>query len=74
MLMLFAIIERQGAGFLSQINFLVPVFGVLWAIALINETLPPNALAALIIILAGVAIARIKFNQNEKIKPVEQKS
>lgn len=65
MLMLFAIIERQGASFLSQINFLVPVFGVLWAIALINETLPPNALAALIIILAGVAIARINSTQKE---------
>lgn len=74
MLMLFAIIERQGAGFLSQINFLVPVFGVLWAIALINETLPPNALAALIIILAGVAIARIKPNRNPKTKPMEQSS
>ena len=59
-LMLFAIVERQGAGFLSQINFLVPVFGVLWAIILINETLPANAVAALIIILAGVAVARVK--------------
>lgn len=59
-LMLFAIVKRQGAGFLSQINFLVPVFGVLWAILLINETLPPNALLALLIILAGVAIARIQ--------------
>ena len=77
MLMLFAIIERQGAGFLSQINFLVPVFGVLWAIALINESLPPNALAALVIILAGVAIARIKFNRQQpdkksKKEPMEQ--
>ena len=59
-LMLFAIVERQGAGFLSQINFLVPVFGVLWAIVFINEMLPPDALKALLIILAGVAIARIK--------------
>lgn len=65
MLMLFAIIERQGASFLSQINFLVPIFGVLWAIALINETLPPNALAALLIILAGVAIARINSTSKE---------
>ena len=72
MLMLFAIIERQGAGFLSQINFLVPVFGVLWAIALLNETLPPNALAALLIILAGVAIARIKINRQPNKKSVEQ--
>lgn len=69
MLMLFAIIERQGASFLSQINFLVPVFGVLWAIALINETLPPNALAALLIILAGVAIARINSTQKSITKP-----
>lgn len=75
MLMLFAIIERQGASFLSQINFLVPVFGVLWAIALINETLPPNALAALLIILAGVAIARINLTPKETTNnSVEQSS
>ncbi len=61
-LMLFAIVERQGAGFLSQINFLVPVFGVLWAIVFIDEVLPANAVLALIIILAGVAIARLNFN------------
>ena len=56
-LMLFAIVERQGAGFLSQINFLVPVFGVLWAIVFVDETLPGNAKIALLIILAGVAIS-----------------
>ena len=58
-LMLFAIVHRQGAGFLSQINFLVPVFGVLWAIVFLGEILPPNAAIALLVILAGVAIARI---------------
>ncbi|MEM7215064.1 MAG: DMT family transporter [Pseudomonadota bacterium] len=59
-LMLFAIVGRQGAGFLSQINFLVPVFGVFWAILFLGEVLPPNAALALLIILAGVAIARFK--------------
>jgi len=59
-LMLFAIVQRQGAGFLSQINFLVPVFGVLWAIVFLGEVLPANAALALLIILAGVAISRIK--------------
>jgi len=63
MLMIFAIVERQGAGFLSQINFLVPVFGVFWAILLLSEQLPANAWYALLIIFAGVAIARIKTNQ-----------
>jgi len=42
--------------------------------ALINETLPPNALAALIIILAGVAIARINSTQKTISKSVEQSS
>ena len=59
-LMLFAIIKRQGASFLSQINFLVPVFGVLWAMTFLGEQLPPSAATALVLILAGIAIARIK--------------
>lgn len=59
-LLLFAIISRQGASFLGQINFLVPLFGVLWAWLFLSERLPANALLALGIILAGVAIARLK--------------
>lgn len=62
-LMLFAIVERQGAGFLSQINFLVPLFGVLWAALFLGEVLQPNALVALSLILAGVGIARIKSSK-----------
>ncbi len=62
-LMLFVIVQRQGAAFLSQINFLVPLFGVLWAIVFLGEILPPNAALALLIILAGVAISRIKTNK-----------
>ncbi len=60
-LMIFAIVKRQGAAFLSQINFLVPVFGVLWAVLFLAERLPANAIIALALILAGVAIARIKL-------------
>ena len=65
-LMLFMIVGREGAGFLSPINFLVPVFGVLWAIAFLDEVLPTNAVFALVIILVGVAIARINSNSMEK--------
>ena len=61
-LMLFAIIKRQGASFLSQINFLVPVFGVLWAMTFLSEQLPSSAAIALVLILAGIGIARIKSN------------
>jgi len=51
-------VRRAGAAFLSQINFLVPVFGALFAVLLLGEVLPPNAFVALAIILAGVALAR----------------
>lgn len=57
-LMLFAIIGRQGASFFSQINFLVPVFGVFWGVVLLAERPPTDAYWALALILAGIAIAR----------------
>lgn len=52
------VVKRQGAAFLSQLNFIVPVVGAFCAVAFLGEALPPNAIAALIIILAGVALAR----------------
>lgn len=58
-IMIFVIISRQSASFLSQINFMVPVFGVLWSMLFLSEVLPANAIYALALILAGVAIARI---------------
>ena len=52
------IIGRQGASFLSQINFMVPLFGVLFGVLFLHERLPANAWLALAIILFGVALAR----------------
>jgi len=52
------VVKSAGASFLSQINFLVPIFGALFAVVFLGDTLPANALVALAIILTGVAIAR----------------
>ncbi len=52
------LIRRSGASFLSQINFLVPVFGVIFSIILLAERLPADGYIALAIILVGIAIAR----------------
>lgn len=57
-LMLFAIVGRQGASFFSQINFLVPLFGVLLGALWLGERPPAQALAALLVILLGIAVAR----------------
>ena len=57
-LLMFAIIKRQGAGFFSQINLLVPLSGVVWSALILAERPGFNALAALGLILAGILVTR----------------
>lgn len=57
-LMILVIIDRQGASFFGQINFLIPVFGVIFGVVLLGERLSANAWLALALILFGVALSR----------------
>lgn len=57
-LMILVIIDRQGASFLSQINFMVPIFGVIFGTVFLAERLAPNAFVALGLILIGVGLSR----------------
>ena len=57
--LLFAVIARAGAGFSSFNNFLVPPVGVVWGVLLLGEQPGPHALAALAIVLAGLAAPRL---------------
>jgi drug/metabolite transporter (DMT)-like permease len=56
----FAIIARVGPSFLSQINYLIPVWAVMIGIIFLNEAVGLNAIVALFIILCGIAIAQQK--------------
>ena len=58
-LFMVAIIARQGASFFGQINLLVPVAGVLIGVVFAGERPGLNALIALIIIIAGMVVARL---------------
>ncbi|ASJ76656.1 DMT family transporter [Granulosicoccus antarcticus] len=58
--MILVIISRQGVSFLSQINFMVPVFGMIAGVLMLGERLPANAYFALGFIMAGVAISRLR--------------
>lgn len=60
-MLLFVIVRRQGASFFSQINFLVPLFGVLWGALILAERPSANALVALALILIGIAVVRGKM-------------
>ncbi|MEL6435222.1 MAG: DMT family transporter [Pseudomonadota bacterium] len=68
-LLMFAVIERQGASFFGQINLLVPVAGVLLGAVFLGERPGWNAMAALVIIVFGVVVARLRldgFTSSEK--------
>ncbi len=58
-LILLSIVARQGASFLSQINFLLPLCGVLMAYLFLDETLPTSAWVALCIIMVGIGLSRM---------------
>lgn len=58
--MILVIISRQGVSFLSLINFMVPVFGMIAGVLMLGERLPANAYVALGIILVGVALSRVR--------------
>ncbi len=57
-LMMLEIVRRQGAAFTAQVNFLVPLFGVLWGVLFLAEEPTLRSLLGLMLILGGVAVAR----------------
>jgi drug/metabolite transporter (DMT)-like permease len=57
-ILVFQLIDRQGAGFFGQVNLLVPVMGVFWAMTILGEMPDPRAWLALALILVGIAVAR----------------
>jgi len=50
------LIRHAGATYTSLVTFLLPVSGVLWGMLLLGEHLPWRALAALVLILAGIGL------------------
>jgi drug/metabolite transporter (DMT)-like permease len=58
-LLLFRIIADAGASFVSQVNFIVPVVGVLLGAALLGEQIGIREIVALGLVLAGIGISRI---------------
>ena len=56
-LIYFHLVEKCGASFFSYVNYLNPVFGVIWGALLLAEEINIQALIALIIILSGIAIS-----------------
>jgi drug/metabolite transporter (DMT)-like permease len=62
-LMLFAVINRAGPTFLSTINYLIPVVAFFTGAYVLSEPVESSSIAALVIILSGIALTRFRINQ-----------
>lgn len=58
-LILFHLIRRSGATFVSLNNYLVPAFGALFGIALLDEAISGTVIAGFALILMGVYVSSI---------------
>lgn len=54
----FSVIRLAGAAFLSQINYLIPLWAVMLGVWFGDELLSWNSFVALVVILCGIAIAQ----------------
>ena len=51
-IILFHLLQNRSASFIAPINYLIPVFGVLWGVVVLGEGVSPRAATALAVILA----------------------
>lgn len=59
-LLLVRVIRGAGPGFLTQVNYHVPVWSVVLGVVVLAEPLPPQFLAALGLIMAGLFLGRAR--------------
>ncbi len=53
----FRVVGGPGPSFLALVNYIVPAWGVLLGVTLLDESLSPLAIAGLLLILGGVALS-----------------
>lgn len=58
-LVFFTLLRRAGANFVALNNYLIPSLGVTWGVLFLGEALSFQSLAALAIILSGIAVSRL---------------
>ncbi len=55
-----SVIKRAGPGFMTMVNYQVPLWSMAFGAIVLNEALPHRFFAALALILAGLAISQIR--------------
>ena len=63
-ILLVKVVQGAGPSFMSLVNYLVPVWSVLFGTLLLLEPLPSSFVSALCLILVGLAISRSRASRN----------
>ena len=61
----FQILQSSGATFISIMNYLIPVWAILFGVIFFNEDVSWNYLIGLIIVILGIQISQIKRKPNK---------
>lgn len=56
----FHLVQTAGPSMVAFVNYLIPVLGVGWGAVVLDEQMTAEAVAALAVILAGIAIAQVR--------------
>ena len=56
----FYLVQTAGPSMVALVNYLIPVLGVGWGAVVLDEQVTAEAVAALVVILAGIAIAQVR--------------
>jgi drug/metabolite transporter (DMT)-like permease len=56
----FHLVQTAGPSMVAFVNYLIPVLGVGWGAMVLDERVTAEALVALVVILAGIAIAQVR--------------
>jgi len=63
---MYRLLNRMGPNFVAYSNYLVPVYAVLFGAALLGEDIDWSVLTALVLIVAGIAISRLRPSRPAK--------
>jgi drug/metabolite transporter (DMT)-like permease len=61
----FQILQSSGATFISIMNYLIPVWAILFGVIFFNEDVSWNYLVGLIIVILGIQLSQTKGNHNK---------
>jgi drug/metabolite transporter (DMT)-like permease len=63
----FRLINSAGPAFVSQLNYLIPLYAVLTGTLLLDESLEPNHFYALLLILGGILVTQLEGRHSKPL-------